>query len=428
MNGSKPSDSETPLSISLSRRRRELLLEEIAAPDHLMRSVRVAQVERGLFHVRFTLDQLDELLDYIEDQARGTDNKRLQKEMYDLCEYMEQFGLRKIVDMENFRYHSSDFKQAQGHSGDGTTKQALGRNSSVGEEPFFSDASDQTPRPQDFNQMFLKILEHHGRIPRPEIGGLSWERFLILLQAPWDDENGPIRFNKTLKLNELQNAEILHRARIFLSEVVDSNCVKATVAGNLSRKFVGLMLDHMTWPDGYIEHLHRMNKVINEQDVFPLHIIRIITNLSGLLVLKKGVFSASKKSKQLLSEDRAGLLYHLLFQTLFQKIKLSYLDRMPEMSSFQETLLYSLFILSKTNMGWKRTDDIAHELLLPPVRLEMENTRCPSHWYLSSRFLSPLKDFGLLEIRKLPRDNALPGLEEVRKTKLFDRFVSFHLD
>jgi len=64
----------------------------------------VAQVEGGFFRIRLTMDQLDELLDFIEDKASETKNKKLQEEMYDLCEHLEQFGLRKIVDMEKFRH------------------------------------------------------------------------------------------------------------------------------------------------------------------------------------------------------------------------------------------------------------------------------------------------------------------------------------
>jgi hypothetical protein len=188
------------------------------------------------------------------------------------------------------------------------------------------------------------------------------------------------------------------------------------------------MLDRMTWPDGYLEHLHAVHKVINEQDVFPLHIIRIILDLSGLLVLKNGVFSASNKGKQLLREDRAGVLYHALFKAHFQLMNLDYLDRMPSMPGFQDTIPYSLFMLSKIGAGWKRTNDLARELLLPPVKAEMENTGFEVHWFLSNRLFRPLQDFGLLEHRDLLDQQKRPGLDLVRKTTLFDSFVSFHLE
>ena len=79
------------------------------------------------------------------------------------------------------------------------------------------------------------------------------------------------------------------------------------------------------------------------------------------------------------------------------------------------------------DMGWKRTDELPDEMLLPAIKLEMESTSCASHWFLSSRLLGPLEDFGLLQRRDLPKQEAFPGIDEVRKTQLFGRFMSFDL-
>jgi len=428
MSGSNPSDADTPLRILINQRQRELLLEKIVAPPSLMRPIRVAQVEVDFFHIRLTTEQLDELLDFIEDKASETRNKKLQEEMYDLCEHLAQFGLRKIVDMEEFRDRSNALKHVQEYSEDGIVEQPQGRNSFMGEEGFSSNSNGRPRSRKEFNLKFRKLVEHHGRIPMSEIGGLSWEQFTKLLECDWDDDRSLIKLNKALKLKDLQKARILHRARTLLGEVVGSGGVKATTSRNLNRRFVGLMLDRMTWPDGYLEHLHAVNKVINEQDVFPLHIIRIILDLSGLLVLKKGVFSASNKGKQLLNDDQAGILYHVLFKAHFQLMNLDYLDRMPSMPGFQDTIPYSLFLFSKIGAGWKRTKDLARELLLPPVKAEMENTGFEVHWFLSNRSFRPLEDFGLLEQRDLPDQQKRPGEDLVRKTTLFDSFLSFHLE
>ncbi len=82
MDGSKPSDADAPLRIPLNRRQREVLLEQIVLPVRFMRPIRVGQVEGAFFYVRLTMDQLDELLDFIEDKASETKNQKLQEEMY----------------------------------------------------------------------------------------------------------------------------------------------------------------------------------------------------------------------------------------------------------------------------------------------------------------------------------------------------------
>jgi hypothetical protein len=98
------------------------------------------------------------------------------------------------------------------------------------------------------------------------------------------------------------------------------------------------------------------------------------------------------------------------------------------MPSFQDTLPYSLFLLSKIGAGWKRTNDLASELLLPPIKAEMQNRGFEVDWFLSNRLFRPLQAFGLLEQRDLPDQQKQPGVELVRKTTLFDSFVSFHLE
>lgn len=297
MGGTKGPDWGTPVMISITRGQRELLLKEIPFPDHLLRLIRLATVERNHFRIRLTMEQLDEVLDYIEDHASETTNKKLQNQLYALCESMEQVGPRKIVDMERLQNGSAGSESEPAYSQDNATEPGPASHYVGGPKKFTADSGDPPPLPAEFHELFLNFLSHHGRIPRPEMSGVSWDQLIQLMRSDRDDDRGPIRFNRALSLQELRNAEKLHRARTFLSAVVESGGVKATVAGNLNRAFVGRMVGCMTWPDDYLEHLHEVNKVVNEQDVFPLHIVRILLEPSGLLVLRKGVFSASKKGE-----------------------------------------------------------------------------------------------------------------------------------
>ncbi|AFM27736.1 hypothetical protein Desti_5131 [Desulfomonile tiedjei DSM 6799] len=87
---------------------RDLLLNEIAVPEHLLRLVRLAPMRKGLFLIRLSMEQLDELLDYLEDKTGETSNKKLQKQIYDLCEAMEQVGLRRILETDMSRVEFDD--------------------------------------------------------------------------------------------------------------------------------------------------------------------------------------------------------------------------------------------------------------------------------------------------------------------------------
>jgi hypothetical protein len=425
MKRSDPPDAEAPVDIFLKQSHRDLLLKEIPIPEHLLRPIRLATVKKGLFLIRLTMEHLDELLDCIEDKASKTSNKKAQKEMYDLCESMEQVGLRRIVETEMSRVGFDEpgledvvFEEVE-------TGPRSAWDGSPRDKVFSAEGMTSPPLPAEFNEMFVKFLHHQARIPRPQMAGLSWEQMIEIVRANWDDDNGPISFNKALKPKDLQGVEILGRARTLLQSVLEFGGVKATVAENLNRKFVTHVVECLTWPEGYVEELHRMNKVINEQDVFPLHVVRLLLNLSGLLSLKRGLFSVTKKGEKLLREDQAGALYQVLFKAMFKKLNLAYLDRMPPVPSLQETISYSLFLLSGMENRWMRTDELAPRILLEPIRLEMENARIPVHWFLSSRLFRPLQDFGLLEQRELPDQHKKTGVVEVRKTRLFGEFLTF---
>ena len=426
MKRNEPPDTEAPVDILLKRGQRDLLLTEIPVPEHMLSRIRLAPVEKGLFLIRLTMEQLDEILDCIEDKASETSNKKLPKEMYDLCESMEKVGLRRIVETEMGGAGFNESGPEDEFSEEVAPEPRSAWNGSAREKVFSADGTKHPPLPPDFDEMFVKFLQHQARIPRPQMAGLSWEQMIQIVRANWDDEHGPISFNKGLKPEYLHEVEILGRARTLLRAVFEAGGVEATVAKNLNRKFVSVMVERMSWPEGYVEQLHIMNKVLNEQDVFPLHVVRLLLGFSGLLALKKGLFAATKKGEKMLKDDHAGVLYYSLFKAMFKKLNLAYLDRMPPVSSFQETISYSLFLLSKMGKTWKRTDEVAPKIVLEPVRQEMENTRIPVHWFLSNRLFRPLQEFGLLELRELPHNHKETGVEQVRKRDLFDKFVTFH--
>ena len=358
MNRIELPDSAAPVDILLNRSQRDLLLKEIAVPEHLLSLVRLAPVRKGLFLIRLSMEQLGELLDCLEDKADETSNKKIQGEIYDLCEAMEQVGLRRILETEMSRVGFDDPGADYDLSEVASPEQRSAWNGSPREKIFSPEGMNDLPLPLEFNEMFMKFLHHQARIPRAEMAGLSWDQMKQIVRADWDDDRGPIRFSKALKLKDLQGVEILSRARSLLQAVAEAGGVKATVAQNLNRKFVSLMVERLSWPEGYVEQLHKMNKVLNEQDVFPLHVVRLLMDLSGLLALKKGVFKVTKKGEKMLKEDQAGTLYYLLFKAIFKKFNLAYLDRMPPVPSLQETISYSLFLLSGMKKKWMRTDSL----------------------------------------------------------------------
>ena len=83
----------------------------------------------------------------------------------------------------------------------------------------------------------------------------------------------------------------------------------ATARGNLNRKSVKLMFDRLTISEDYKKEILKYNKVINEEDVFVLHMPRVVCQSAGLIHKRKSKFLVPKKRHSLLSDEKAGELY-----------------------------------------------------------------------------------------------------------------------
>jgi hypothetical protein len=172
-------------------------------------------------------------------------------------------------------------------------------------------------------------------------------------------------------------------------------------------------------------------KAINETDVFPLHVARIVCQTGGLLRPRKGHLAASREAKRLLSDDKAGELYGTLFTALFRKIDLAYFDRTAfEAGGVQATLPYVLYRISRLDIGKEYGIlPLSREVFLPAVLEELgPSTQYVDRpaWVLTCRVLRPLGWLGLVDVNRQTGEQP-PLLREgtVRRTPLFDEFIRF---
>ncbi len=182
--------------------------------------------------------------------------------------------------------------------------------------------------------------------PNPEIEGLSPNEIYQLIHTPWDDNDFPLKFNKELKYSDIKDSVFFTNTTTFLKTLIEmENIPTATAKGNLNRKIVKIIFDKLILPEDYKRFTLKYNKVINEEDVFPLHIIRTVCESAELIFQSKNRFLFSEDKQHLLSEERAGELYHLLFISFFRKFNLGYLDRLLDLEYNQHTLAYSIYML-----------------------------------------------------------------------------------
>ncbi|MEW6237057.1 MAG: hypothetical protein AB1656_16860 [Candidatus Omnitrophota bacterium] len=409
----------------LTNSERSLILDKASLSDEMDKKIRFAAPSDGQTVIRLPLDDLDELAGCIAIEANHCQDKRIKKRWDKIFSKIQD-----ILD-EQFAEEHSPPKGEQSLK-DELAYQDLSRIFPPETAKAIVDLlrSGQCKDEDEFKQRVGEIIDAQNRKPLPEAGGLSPHQVYLLIHADWDSPDGPIRFNDDLRLEDLQDAPIFQDARLLLSAIQEEGGnVKATSSGNLNRQFVSQMLERLDLPPEFLDDLHRYNKVINERDVFPLHIPRLLLTFSGILRKSKSIFNITHKGKKYLADDQAGKLYLKLFIAHFHKFNLAYRDRLAPNEPLQHTIAYSLWRIPQEAKDWIDTDELAPKIVLPIVREHAPVYEFFDHFYsqISSRILYSLKDFGLLERREIPTDDKNIFTYDVRMTPLYDKFIHFHI-
>ncbi len=284
---------------------------------------------------------------------------------------------------------------------------------------------------EEFNAVLEEAQRGYNQAPQSDLGDLSPEQVYGLIYTPWDAPQCPMRINPNPPCDRIKSLVILQNARIFLHYLLEEGGkTKATSAKNLNRQFVGRLMERLIIPPKEIDIIRNVCKVINESDVMPLHMSRILLDMAGALRIRKNVFYITSQGKKWLKESDEALqsLYATLFITYFQKLNLSYLDRHTDNPDLQSTISYSFYQLSKLARTWRETPELAYQIVLPSV---IENTPVNPYYDLLleqifRRILKPLAEFGLLEIQPNPEiEFQRAENTRIRKTSLFDSFLKF---
>jgi len=267
--------------------------------------------------------------------------------------------------------------------------------------------------------------------PQAALGGLSPEHLANLLYGDWVNA-GALRLREDLSAAELSGTSILADARTLLAYVRDEGPVKETVAGNLPRAVVASLLPRLRPPERPFSAAPLPPvKVVNEEDVLWLPVVRHILIFAGLLMRRKG-FRITARGRALLADERSGELYATLFRTLFRKVNLQVLDRRGGNAGLQSTIAFSLYRLRSCAATWASPETLADSAWLesakdPPSEYEAAQKTDFRPWTFRHRVLTPLVYFGLLDERRLPSEDWWREAVEVRVTPLFDRFLRFDL-
>lgn len=401
----RPSSESTEIfELRLTERERRLIAEKTFAPPDLTDLLRFG-IRDGDFNVyRLSFDDLEELLGYIAAEANHTNSKKLQKQLDVIFDRIE-----KLL--------------SESQPEPAPSNMPPGLATAIAELM----ASREFQSLDEVNRALENLNRAYNTTGRPELNGLSPEQVHKLIYSDWVAGAGPMRLSSGLSFDELKHARILIQARFVLSEVLANNGVRATAAGNFNRAFVADMLERGIWGRDDKESLARYYRVVNEDNVWELHVLRIVLKMAKLIRLERGRFVTTKRGRDLLDEGRAGALFRELFIAYFGKFNLDYLTRTREMPAIQHFCPYSFYAVQKTLKDWSKAEAVAQKLFLPPLYPEIEAAILSGggRFFASTHILDPLEKFGLVIRREVEGKYEKVPESEYKKSTLFDKVFQF---
>lgn len=283
---------------------------------------------------------------------------------------------------------------------------------------------------EDVAARFEEQMIDATRRPCAAVGGLSLEQVDDLLFAEWGTADAVIGFEAEVPLDAFAQAPFFLNTRILLEAVRDAGGAPLTAKGNLKRAFVAEVFERMVLTEEVRRSFQTSYKVLNEPDLWPLHLCRLVAETAKLLRRRRGRLVPASETSALLESQAHGTLYGRIFRTQFQEMELGCLDRYPELPALQDSVGYLLYRLHCAGNAWLRIEEVFEQGLLPEARRELESDRAAlqnPHAPLVDRILRPLAAFGLIEPEYQVGRYSIPTLVRLRRTPLFEQVLRFRL-
>jgi hypothetical protein len=253
---------------------------------------------------------------------------------------------------------------------------------------------------------------------------LTFESLLALRHEPSAVQTA-IRIANDLSVGEIAGSPVARNTLILLRQAIERVGLPLTATGNLSRAAVAEMCKLIEWPDYDQADAFRFNKVINEPDFLPVHVVRQLAQAATLVCAQRGKLVATPLGKSMLSDARQGSILAILFHLAFWHMDLGYFGRGLLGSWPQADAGVVLWSLSVCASDWQSTEKLTRLCTIPePTMLSGTWDRTP--YAMEAKILRPLLWFGLLEQRTEKVPSGRFGEHHFyRKAELFDRLLAF---
>ena len=193
---------------------------------------------------------------------------------------------------------------------------------------------------------------------------LAFDSLMALREEPSAD-NAAIRISNSLSADEIAGSAVARNTLILLRQAIERSGLPLTATGNLTRAVVAEMRELIEWPDYDQAEAFRLNKVINEPDFLPLHIVRLLAEAAKLVGPRKGRLTTTPLGKSTLEDARQGSLLAILFHLAFWRMDLEYFGRGLLGSWPQRDVGVVLWSLSVAATGWQTSEKLTRLCTIP---------------------------------------------------------------
>ncbi len=220
------------------------------------------------------------------------------------------------------------------------------------------------------------------------------------------------------------SSPVVTLARLLINGIGDG--IRATARGNLPQKLVVTAAAEFAATVGS-DVIEDYTAARREDEFEPLHVVRLVCELAGLIESNGKRFALTTKCRTVLAENGMGGIYRELLQAYLLDFNWAYRDGFDDWPGIQHTALFTLYLLSHYGSDFRDWDFYADGFLkaFPGVENEATHTwQSARENVLAAYQTRTLKRFaeffGLAEIRHRDIFSA-----DIKSAPLLDRVVRF---
>ena len=264
---------------------------------------------------------------------------------------------------------------------------------------------------------------------RDEFCSLSSEQMTHILYAPFGSAE-TVSFSEDIVIPPEVPAYALV---LRLVDACGDQGLKATAKGYLPAKFSRDTALAVLGEEG-CRYMMFGSEVRKELDYRELHVVRLATQMAGLIRKYRGRFLRTKKGEKTLSSPNNGKLYFELLKAYTGKFNWGYSDRYPDLMMIQESFLFSLFLLHRYG-DESRCESFYADKFLQAFPSVVDEIREPLYGSKADEIMRcyavrSMKRFAhLFGLIELDNDSTVHILRDsqIKKSPLLDQLVSFHV-